>query len=119
MNFDFGDGDDVVDKALDVLEVDRAYALGAQSVSNGAGNLLGRKLNNLPRAQTGLGVGGHFGFDADHFHRRLGQLDSGSHSADQTSAADWRENGFDFRHIFENLQSDRALAGDDLFVVVR
>src|ERR1019366_2663001 len=27
--------------------------------------------------------------------------------------------GFDLGHIFENLKSDGALAGDDLFVVVR
>ena len=49
----------------------------------------------------------------------LGQLDGRRDAADQASAADWREYGFHLRQVFENLQPDGALAGDNFFVVIR
>ena len=65
VDFVFGHGDDVVDIGLDVLEVDGADALGAESVGDGAGDLFGRELTILPCAQAGLRVGGELGFDAE------------------------------------------------------
>ena len=66
-DFVFRDGDDVVDVSADVFEVDGADALRAESVGDGARDLLGGELDDLALAQTGLGVGGEFGFDSDHF----------------------------------------------------
>jgi hypothetical protein len=57
-DFVFRDADDVINIGADVLEVDRADALGAQAVSHRAGDLLGGKLDDLALAQAGLGVGG-------------------------------------------------------------
>ena len=65
-----------------------------------------------------MGVGGEFGLDADHFYLWIRQLDRGGYAADEASAADGREDGFDFGHIFEDFQSDGPLAGNDFFVVV-
>jgi len=48
----------------------------------------------------------------------LAQLNGRRHAADLSLPRDGRENRFDFRQIFENLQSHRPLAGDDLQVVV-
>ena len=114
----FADRDDGVDKTLHVLEVDRADTLRAQSVGDGARHLFGGELNDLAGAQAGLGIGCEFGFDADHLGFRPGEFDRGSDAADQSSAANWSKDGFDFRQVFEDLEADGALTGDDLFVVV-
>jgi hypothetical protein len=117
-NFVFAHGDDVVNVVADVIEVDRANALRAESVGQGARDLLGRKLNDLSGTQAGLGVGGEFGFDPDHFDLGIGKLDRGGHPGDEPSAADRGKDGLDFREVFENFQSDGALTGNDLFIVV-
>src|ERR1700730_2426868 len=49
----FLDGDVVLDIAPDVLEGDRAEALGAESISNGARDLMGREVDDFSGAQTG------------------------------------------------------------------
>ena len=118
VDFVFGHGDDVVDETLHVFEVDGADALGAESVGDGARDLVGGELDDFSGAQAGLSVGGEFGFDAEDVDFGLGQLDGRGHAADEASAADRGEDGFDFGQVFENFESDGALSGDDFFVVV-
>ena len=95
-----------------------ADALGAQAVGEGARDLLGGELDDFPDTQAGLGIGSEFGFDAEDIDFGPGELDSGCDAADQASAAAGREDGFDVGQVFENFESDGALAGNDFFVVV-
>ncbi len=67
-DFFFRDGDDIVNVFTDVLKVDVADALGAKPVGQGAGDLLGGERDDFSGAEAGLGVGGEFGFDANHFY---------------------------------------------------
>ena len=72
-DFVFGHGDDVVDKTLHVIEVDGADALGAQSVGDGACDLVSGVAHDFPGAQAGLCVGGEFWFDSEDVDRGLGR----------------------------------------------
>src|SRR5260370_2213511 len=62
-------------------------------------------------------MGRQFGLHADELNRGIAQLDCCRHAADHAPAAYWGENRFQLGQIFENLQSNRALASDDLLVV--
>src|SRR5215472_4927595 len=117
-NFVFRHRDDVVNVAAHVIEVDGAHALRAQSVRQGAGDLLGGKLHDPSGTQAGLGIGGQFGFDPDDFDLRMTELDRGGNTGDEPSAADGGEDGRDFRYVFDDFESDGALTGNDLFIVV-
>ena len=70
---------------------DFANRRGAQAIGDGAQHLLGGEGDALASAQAGLGVGSQLGFNPDDLHRGLGLLDGGSDAADQTAAADGRE----------------------------
>src|SRR5690242_8046884 len=110
--------DDLVDVAPDMLEVDVANALGAKSISGSTRHLFGGKLNDLAGTQTGLGIGGKFGFNADHIDFGVDLFDGGRDAADQAAATDGRDDSFDVGQFLKDFQSDGALTGDDLFVVV-
>ena len=96
LDFVFADGDDGVDETLYVLEIDVADALRAQAVGDGEGNLVGGELNDPAGAQAGLSVGGELGLDADYLNFGLRHFNGGGHAADQASASDGGEYGFDF-----------------------
>ena len=51
-------------------------------------------------------------------HGGLAQFDGGGDAADHSATTDRNQYGFDVGQVFENFQSDGALSGDDLFVVV-
>src|ERR1700693_2179533 len=87
-NLALGHGDDVVDVAADVFEVDRADTLGSQPVGNRAHSFVSSELNDLSGAQAGLRIGGQFWLYTDYVHRKLGELDCGGDAADHASAAD-------------------------------
>src|SRR5579859_1099770 len=95
-NFVFGNGNDVVDIGADMLEVDGADALRAEAVGERAGDLLSGELNDLSGAKAGVRVGGEFGFNADHFDLGICELDRRGDAADEGSATDGGEDGFDF-----------------------
>lgn len=73
----FIDGDDVIDVSADMLEVDRANTLRAESIGEGAADLLGRELNDLSLTKAGLGVSSEFRFDTNDFDFGIRQLDGG------------------------------------------
>src|SRR5579872_3632443 len=93
-NFVFGDRNNVVDVSADVLEVDRADALGTESVRECAGDLFRRELNDFALTQAGLGVGSDFGFYADNSYFWISQFDGGGDAGDKASTADGGENCF-------------------------
>ena len=68
LDFVFADGDNGVNEALHVIEVDIADALGAQAVGDGLRNLFGRELDDFAGTQAGLGVGGELRFDTDYLY---------------------------------------------------
>ena len=72
VDFVFGHGDDVVDETLHVIEVDGADALGAESVGDGARDLVGRVAHDFTGAKAGLCVSGEFWFDSEDVDRGLG-----------------------------------------------
>ena len=51
--------------------------------------------------------------------RTSGRIDliASAHPRDQSPAADWDDDDIDVRHILQNLQPNRPLAGDDVGVV--
>jgi len=106
-------------------------------------DLLCREGDDPSGAQAGSSIGGKFRFNANHLHpgldklgldkpgldklriTRLGmtklgiaELDGGRDAADQSAAADRDQHGFNVRQVFENFEANRALAGNDLFVIV-
>src|SRR5579863_1087753 len=107
-NFIFGDRDDVIHVGANVLEVDGADALSAKAIGDGAGDLFGRELDDLSRAQAGLGVGGELRLDANNFYFRIGELDRGGHAADEASATNWGKDGLNVGKVFEDLEADGA-----------
>ena len=111
-------GDNAVDETLHVVEVNGAHTLCAQAIGDGARDLLCGELHDFSSAQAGLRVCSQFGFDAEDVDGWLAQLDGRSEAADEASTADWGENSFDVGHVFEDLESHGALAGNDFFVVV-
>jgi len=117
-DFVFGYGDDVVDVGTDVLEVEGADALGAESVGERTRDLFGRELDDFALAQTRLRIGSEFGLDTDDLYFRIRQLDGGCYAGDEASAADGGENGFDVGEFIEDFEAYGALSGDDVFVVV-
>ena len=118
VDFVFVDCDDVVDVSADVLEIDGADALRAEAVCDRAADPFGGELNDLSLPQAGSRVGSEFGFDTDDFHLGIRQLDGGGDAGDEASAADGSEDGFNFRKFLENFETNGALSGNDVFVVV-
>jgi hypothetical protein len=102
-----------------MLEGRLAESLHAQTVSNRAGDLIRRELDQPSTLQAGSGVGCELGFDPDHSHFRTGQLDGGRDPTDEPAAADGHEHGLHVGQVFEDLRPDSALAGDNDLIVVR
>jgi len=118
-NFGFGDGDDAFDKGLDVGEVALAYALGAQSICDGAAGQLGGPGDDPASAEAFGGVAGQLGFDAEDSGLGANLLDGGGYSAEQAAAADGGEDEIDFGEGLYDFKAAGGLAGDDLLVVIR
>ena len=73
----------------------------------------------LARRDGGLHGGGVVGLDADHLHVGPQELDVGGDAGREAAAADGHEDGLDgLRVLLQDLHPHRALAGDDVRVVV-
>ncbi len=66
-NLRFSDGDDAVDKGLDVGEVALAHALGAQAVGDGAAGQFRAPGDDFAGAKAFRGVAGKLRLDAEDF----------------------------------------------------
>ena len=62
---------------------------------------------------------GALGLDADDAGARPPCLDRGRDAADEPAAADADHDDVDVRHVVDDLETDRAVAGDDRRVVER
>ena len=72
----------------------------------------------MPDAQAGFGIGREFGLNTDDLHFGMAELDRSRDAADQSAAAHRDQHSLDCGQVFEDFKTDRALAGDDLLVVV-
>src|SRR5207302_9085242 len=86
---------DVVHEPADMSKRDFANRRGAQAIGDGAQHLLGGEGDALAGAQAGLGVGRQLGLNPNDLYRGLGLLDGGGDAADQSAAADRREDQFE------------------------
>ena len=101
-----------------MLKVDLADTLGTQAVGQSPRDLFGFEGNDVAGAQAGLGIGREFGLDSDYFDRWLTELESGSDTADESSATDGAQDGLNLGQLFEDFETCRPLAGNDVFIVV-
>src|SRR5205823_3798055 len=62
-------------------------------------------------------AGDRRGLDADHAYLGPPGLDGQRHPRDEAAAADGQQHGVDVGELIEQLEADRALAGDDARVV--
>ncbi len=119
------DGDDAVDKAQDVLEVERAQRLRAEAVADGARGQGGRPLDQRARVEGLLGVGGQRRLGSPHAHCSVAQagfcrkFDGCSDAAKQPTARDRREHQIHIGELLRNFQPAGGLAGDDVRMIVR
>ncbi len=99
---------------VDLLADDREVELGAAARGQGVG---GRgdawQLDHGPGADALVERGRPHGLDADDAHRRADRLGGGGHSGDEPAAADRHQQQIDLRHLLEDLEADRRLAGND------
>src|SRR5690348_14197539 len=117
-DFVLAHGDESVYIALDVFEVTIADALSAESVSNGAGGFFGGKGEALTGFETGLSFGAELRLDSIKLWAGSHILHCGANAADHTAASDTHQHGSGFRQVREDLESHRALPGDDGLVII-
>jgi len=108
-----------VDLAPQVLHRQYAHLVRAQRVGDRALGLLGRPSDPFALPQRVSGIGGEFGFDADHKRVRTGVGDRRGDARDQTAAADRADHEVDIRAVGGDLESDRPLARDHVPIVER
>ena len=77
-----------------------------------------RQPHSTPGGQGGLQAGGAFGFDAEHPSPRAQILHIGANAGDQAAAAHRHEHRVRTGMLVHDLHPHRALAGDDLRIVV-
>jgi hypothetical protein len=113
-------GDDLVDHLADDAEVQVAGPPHGDAVGDRGPH---RHRGRMPLGQRGqvaarvLGLHAH---DADAPAEQLGLLlHRGGHARDQAAATDRHDDRLDVRLLVDDLQADRAGAGDDARVVVR
>src|ERR1700722_5597717 len=97
-NLEFTDSYDVVHVFSDVFKIDGSDTLGAQSVGDGAGGIVGSGFGNLSGAKAGLSIGGEFGFDSDDVNGWVTKLDGSGDAAEHASAAARNEKSFEATH---------------------
>src|SRR5690606_17685656 len=108
------DGDDVVHVPLDQRERPLADPLDRDAVRDGLRRLDVDDAVRLPGEQGG---GGGLCFDADHADVRAALLERYGHAADQPAAADRHDDARQVRDLFQQLEPDGALAGNDEVVI--
>ena len=109
------DGDDLVEQVLAQAEGLVARAAHGDAVAEQTDLIQG---DDLARLDGGLHRGGVDGFDADDLRAGPQEFDDGCDAGRQAPAADWDEDGGDgLGMLAGDLQTDRALAGDDVGVV--
>ena len=69
-------------------------------------------LHHLARGQRGRGGSGMFALRRENLHARIFRTDGRRHSHRQAAAADGREHPVGLREVFENFESDGAVAHD-------
>ncbi len=113
------DRDDAVEQGAQVLERARAQRLRPRPVGDRPRDVVGRPAHDLAGGQRVAAVGGQLGLDADDPAAGLERLDRDGHAAGQPAATDRHQDARDIGQVLDDLQPDRALAGDDPVVVER
>ena len=68
--------------------------------------------------QAAIHAGGTLGLYAVHLHFRTQALDGKGHAGDQAAAAHRHDDCIQIRQLIQNLQTDGALACNDLLVII-
>ncbi|CAH0308671.1 hypothetical protein SRABI128_04428 [Microbacterium sp. Bi128] len=114
----FADGDDVVDELADDAERQLARPAHGDAVGHG-GDLLER--DEGVGGERGWVGGGVFSLDADDADLAAeffgARLHRDGNAREESAAADTHQDGVDVGDLFEDLQPDRPLAGDDVDVI--
>ena len=113
------DRDDPVEVRAQVGEGPGAERLGPRAVGDRPRNVGGRPTDDRSGCQRCARIGRELGLDADDPNVRAQPLDRGRDTACQPAAADRHQDEPVVGQVLDDLEPDRALAGDDPVVVER
>ena len=111
-----GDGDQIVQELVDQSEGQVAGVLDCNTFGGG-NHMVSRR--HTTRGQRVLPCRGALRNRTDYAHFRLECLDGERHAGTQATATERHDHVSDVRHVFEDLQTDGALAADDFVIVER
>ena len=114
-NFFLSDESDFVDMFTENRKCERAES-GAKAVGNGFGFCGGL---DFAGGEGAVSVVGIFRFSANHANLRAHGFRGDGSTAEETAAADGRNDDVEVGNVFEQFDGCGALAGDDLRIVVR
>ncbi len=113
-NFFLGDESDFVDVLAENRKCERAES-GAKAVGDGFGFCGGF---DFAGGEGAVSVVGIFRFGTNHANLRAHGFRGDGSTAEETAAADRRNDDVEVGNIFEQFDGRRALTGDDLRIVV-